>query len=872
MRPKHLTISGWGPYKEVNSIDFTRLDGHGIFLITGPTGAGKTTIFDAICFALYGVMSGEIREKNSVRSDFCDADTKTYVELVMEHAGKEYRIYRNPEYARQKKRKGGKQDFTIERENGILYLQGGSVIEGSQEVTRRIQEILVLDYKQFKQISMLAQGEFAKLLTASGKEKMTIFREIFGTGILDKFSSLLNAKSKKLYGQVMEIRHKLEENIRLIQTQDEKLQEEIADKNPNYERIIKELEALEKEEKERLASVNEQQDKLEKELQELFSMRALKLEENQQLERLLYEKEKLVEIEAQGQKYQQLESELIPAKKALALEPLQKELSYASQTLKKCQEEEQLLQEELLEWKKEWEQKKPVYEKKESILEFLEKKEQLQKTLEELESLKKSINGIEEEMELLQKDYLKLEQLRDESRKLYEDEDRKYKRAAVGIAARMVKEGEPCPVCGSLEHPLVAVSQDTIPDEKELEGLQKKYKKREEELVQLFGKITGLQGQMENEKKNLDNLEEKRNGILQTLENKRGEAELFSFVQSEAAKKRLEEITTRCVWLLAMIPEREQQLEKNRGEMKKLLEEENKSRKKFSNAILEQGFESMEQYQNSMLSVAKIEEMEKKLREYQDKLLAVGELISHLEKNKKIEKPHDMTEVEEQLLKKQDEKAAGQKLIREMQVNLLEWKKYRKAIQEKIKKLDKLEEEYGVIKDLAQTSLGVNPKRVMFEQYVLASYFEEILEAANLRFSKMTGGRFEMSRVEEVSDKRTKDSLEIQVLDFYTGKYRSVKTLSGGETFKCSLALALGMSDVIQGFHGGIRVDTLFIDEGFGALDEESLDQACDALISMAGKDRLIGIISHVAELKEKINSQIEIEKTNSGSKMKIMI
>ena len=176
------------------------------------------------------------------------------------------------------------------------------------------------------------------------------------------------------------------------------------------------------------------------------------------------------------------------------------------------------------------------------------------------------------------------------------------------------------------------------------------------------------------------------------------------------------------------------------------------------------------------------------------------------------------------------------------------------------------------MKDLENMAAGNNPRRLVFEQYVLATYFEEILRAANLRFLKMTGGRYEMSRVGEVGDGRVKDNLEIQVLDYYTGKYRSVRTLSGGESFKASLSLALGMSDVIQAMNGGIRVDTLFVDEGFGALDEESLDQACNTLMSLAEKNCLIGVISHVPELRNRIDKQLIIEKTSSGSRVKNVV
>lgn len=215
MKPEKLIISGWGPYKDKIEIDFIKFEGKGLFLVTGATGAGKTTIFDAITYALYGSLSGDMREKNSVRSDFADPDTPTFVELFMQHDGKEYHILRNPEYVRRRKRvKNGA--LTKEKENAVLYLPDGHVLEGIREVNAKVQEILVLDYQQFKQITMIAQGEFARLLTAPPKDKTRIFRDIFGTGIYEQFTQALRAKSGELYGKVMEQRHKLEEDVNML--------------------------------------------------------------------------------------------------------------------------------------------------------------------------------------------------------------------------------------------------------------------------------------------------------------------------------------------------------------------------------------------------------------------------------------------------------------------------------------------------------------------------------------------------------------------------------------------------------------------------------------------------------------------------------
>ncbi|HAB62069.1 MAG TPA: SMC family ATPase, partial [Lachnospiraceae bacterium] len=195
-----------------------------------------------------------------------------------------------------------------------------------------------------------------------------------------------------------------------------------------------------------------------------------------------------------------------------------------------------------------------------------------------------------------------------------------------------------------------------------------------------------------------------------------------------------------------------------------------------------------------------------------------------------------------------------------------------KSMKEKLAKRSSLEEEYGIVKQLDNMTKGNNPDRLVFEQYVLASYFEDILNAANLRLLIMTNSRYELLRSTGVSDARKKDSLDIEVLDHYTGKKRSVKSLSGGESFKAALSLALGMSDIIQSYAGGIEIDTLFIDEGFGTLDVESLEQALETLSKLTEKNRLIGIISHVNELKERINNQIVVERGKQGSTLEMKV
>ena len=322
----------------------------------------------------------------------------------------------------------------------------------------------------------------------------------------------------------------------------------------------------------------------------------------------------------------------------------------------------------------------------------------------------------------------------------------------------------------------------------------------------------------------------------------------------------------------AQIKEKRSQLAKDEEEGKEQEEKVKILEETFEKKYTDAGFSSREEYEASVRTAAELEKMEEKLNNYYSKVQAIENLIGHLEEETKGGIEQDVEGLKEQLKEKNTGKKQALKLLNEKNHNLQETKKIVKSLKEKEKQFHILSQEFGIVKDLDNMASGNNARRLVFEQYVLAGYFEEILRAANIRLAKMTDGRFELSRMEEISDGRTKDNLEMQVFDYYTGKYRSVKTLSGGEAFKASLALALGMSDVIQGYSGGIRVDTLFVDEGFGALDSESLDQACRTLQSLVEKDRLIGIISHVPELTEKIEKQIIITKTNVGSTVRVVV
>lgn len=891
MKPEKLIVSGWGPYKNRMEIDFTVFDGRGLFLVTGATGAGKTTIFDAITYALYGNLSGQMRDKSSVRSDFADADTPTFVELSMSHARKQYRIIRNPEYVRPRKR-GKEGALTREKENAVLYLPDGSVIEGVREVNAAICEILVLDYAQFKQITMIAQGEFARLLTAAPKDKMRIFRDIFGTGIHEQFTQRLRIKAGAFYDKVKEQRHKLEEDIRFLLAEAlGERQEALAgllelteERYWNYAAIAKELALIERQAKGKEKALQKECDSLQLQNEKLTGEATAKRLENEQIDNLRQAEETLRQLTEQKAEIEEKAYRLKKARAAEALLPLRMNRQADEAALNAYRKKEAGLSAE----------REKLLVQREELLFYGRKKEELQQYLElcrQLAELKKKEAEEETEYknacrkwEAAKAVFLEKEGEYEAKKEAYARADKAYRRAVVGIAARMLKAGEPCPVCGSVEHPHPAGIEPGLPSEEEYKRLKEELESAEQALRKEQQNTALLRALKEERKRQLADgrnrveelaeREEAAGMILKgtAMEREFGGAMLLKQAPYEEKAAYIRAKTERLAQTEGMLTTGEGQLVQAAKDIRIGEQKAGESRKTLQEAFFKEGFATEEECRAADLQKSEMAGLEAEIQAYAEKLSAAGGLKEHLGKTVKSRKKHDLTALLDSLEECRGKLSLEQEKRRHAHFFLEEVKKTKAQYAEKMKKIEAAEEEYGYVKDLENLASGNNAKRLVFEQYVLAGYFEEILRAANLRFFKMTGGRYEMSRVEEAGDGRVKDSLEIQVMDYYTGKQRSVKTLSGGESFKASLSLALGMSDVIQAMNGGIRVDTLFIDEGFGALDSESLDQACEALTNLAKRSRLTGIISHVPELRERIDSQIIVEKTNSGSSVKIHV
>ena len=752
MKPLSLTLCGWGPYKEKQTVDFERLSGEGLFLITGPTGAGKTTIFDGIAFALYGEVSGSIREKDSLRSDFAAPETPTYAELIFTHKGRQYKAVRNPKYDRPKMRGEG---YTTELENGQLYCGEELLASGSQTVTERIEVLLGLDYRQFKQISMIAQGEFQQLLTSSSKEKTQIFRDIFQTRLYDSIASVLSFQVKKLYASIEEIKHRADEIASTIRVEDDSFQALLEKKNRNYDKILKAADG----EQERLEQEKKVLDKAWQEMEAEYKKTVQQVEQWKNKNLLI----------------QQYED--------------------GCASLEKMRAERDLLAAEVKQLEKEY-KKLPGRKKR------LDETRELIRLLNSQKKLLAQWRQQQKKLRSKQEEYLRLDADAKQKKLKYESLDDLYKKAAAGILALDLKEGVPCPVCGSKDHPAPARVEKDVPSELQVKKAKEAYEtawaqavNAQTEAASLVGAQASLAEGLKDwdlsdggEAAELKVSERVRNLESEALEEQKAVSGCESGYQD--GKLRLERLKSTCTQLRSTL---KAPREKNKMDV-----------------------ESLSQ---------RVNELEQKRR---DAAKQRASYLARLENNKKA----------------------------------------LDVLRERLSEKAKLEAVYGSLREVERAANGYNNRNLVFGQYVLSVYLDDILRAANQRLTAMTEGRYELYRLPVTKDRRSREGMELEVLDQYTGRKRSVKSLSGGETFKAALALALGTSDVVQQFAGGIQVETLFVDEGFGALDEESLSQAVQILTTLSGGSRMIGIISHVEELKERIEHQIIVEKTHQGSRI----
>lgn len=1050
-------MSAFGPYAEKVEIDFSKFESKGLFLISGDTGAGKTTIFDAICFALYGQTSGKFKDTKNLRSEYAKETTETYVEFYFTHQSRAYHVWRRPGYERKKKRGSG---VTLINENAIFYSDDAAPIEGQKQVGKVIKELLRIDEKQFKQIAMIAQGEFWSLLNAKTEERTKILRTIFQTEGYNKIEYKLKDRMDESYSQKIKTENSIVQYFRDIVIDGEsELSEELMELQEraiksasawNLEEIINLIKKVIESDKNKLEhaksdldGIKEQYDKSREALvtaetnnsfiqkfQELNKRKEIldKHKEEMAQKETLLAKQKLATIEVNPiyllwkekkdsilQKERQIEENKVRVNVARQnvteaarkleeaektrpeAEKLQKIVDKISDEREKYEQRDQL-NVEIKQLEKEAEgflNQEQSLNKREARLE--EQIRIYKDTIEDLKNmpnewtkaeilgnqyqgLLKEINQIlgsriperrrkKQEVTGKQEAYATASKAYDQAITARREAERGLDAYWAGILAEGLEEGAKCPVCGSLHHPELKKRSNTDITEEQLENLKNQEAKLQKEESdanaearaafaelnlleqtlqeeirsclesdllatskkdeesnhdQLVEEIqyaktivkekieqnTELQERLKREtetlskaEKNLKTAQEEETPRLkkekEELEHRK-QTNVREKEKKEAIRKTLSELTFD-QWETAKFKREQAEKEKTRilEQMKRFdvakknadqqfasesatlqtlietlameREEETERKQSLADTMKEKGFPSVEEMQSFILSEKEMAKVEEEVSNYKQNVNINRAQLKDAEENAKGRELVDIEMLKEKRDLQQKEWNEKSKAFHTIENRLHGNEERLGKIKSQENALEKVRKESDICTRLYNLVKGKTGNgKITLEQYIQASGFDGMIVAANRRLLPMSDGQYELYRQENSLGKQSSTFLDLEVLDHSTGRRRPVGNLSGGESFQASLSLALGLSDTISRNLGGIQMDALFIDEGFGTLDRKSIESAMDILIHLSGTNKLVGIISHREELMENIPQQIRVKKTNQGSDLAV--
>lgn len=918
MRPLKITMSAFGPYAGEVTLDMQKLGKSGIYLITGDTGAGKTTVFDAISYALYGEASGNYRENTTLRSKYASADTPTFVELEFEYNNEIYKINRNPEYPRPNKRGEG---FTKQSANAELVMPDGSVITKIKEVSAKVEEIIGINKNQFSQIAMIAQGDFRKLLNCETNERSKIFRKIFKTepyhNIEIKLSSLFNElkrnREKEKSGIEQYINQlKCNENDTLsleleraksgdVLIEDViKLAGEIINKDTlEYTKTQKNIESI-NEEIEKINS-NIKLYKNQEATKKAYAKASAKLEE---LKTKCNDCEKAYKsAEAQRERLDDLTRKinLINSKmpKYDELKSLENSLKEKTQSFEKSNNLLKLKQQEITSLEKEIDEKSKALEEVKGADLLAQKltvqKEEINKKAEALKELKTEIDRCKAEQKNLKNAQSFAKSALDEYGALENEYNQIYIaffNEQAGIIADELKDGERCPVCGSTTHPNLARKSENAPSQADVESLQKLAKKAQEKADKARDTASALKSRFDEITANVksaakklfgtdDNVFDNYNSNINALKKEYDDTlallktanEKLNFYQKldkeipkiqETQKSLSDEIST----LNTQKASDEAFISENTKRVISI-----KSELDFESADLAK--DKLKEYTNLSSDIKNaIEKSKNDFDDIKSKYDTQKGTKASLENALKEFKEIDLASLNEKSLKLNEHKKDVDKTAKLLYSRIDSNKSLVDDISEKRDILKEYDDKYVWLKALSETANGdiSGKEKITLETFVQMTYFDSIIRKANIRLLTMSDGQYELVRRSDAETLKKNEGLALDVIDHFNASLRSVSTLSGGESFMASLCLALGLSDEIQSSNGGIKLDTMFVDEGFGSLDGEALDRALSALTSLSQGNRLVGIISHVDALRDRIDNKIVITKDRTiGSNAQII-
>lgn len=925
MKPLKLTMSAFGSYAGKNVIDFTGQQ-QGIFLITGDTGAGKTTIFDAITYALYNQTSGGERNGNMMRSQYAQPETETYVELEFLYRGQTYRVRRNPDYKITKTLKNGKIREQKVPHSVELTLPDGTVFPEKKNATdAKIIEILGLTADQFSQIVMIAQGDFLKLLYTKSDERKMIFSKLFRTDIYWKIQENLRRKS-------MEMDERIQENDRAFEQEKSRIiplpESEELPLDELVERLRERLKDALKEQNLRRANVEELNKKITKyeEINKLFvSLEKIRRTGKELEARQAESKERRQQIENARKADKVLVAEQQNLRQQQEVEQSAQAIAKMTETLANDQEMFETLktqqQEAEAKQKREaadiqkkmlaLEQSFPSYE---ALQNARSEEQQAKKVWEDLgkiseESFHKKKAGIaalkeqqkrqEQVVEQTKKNWEQTSLSASESAKHYEHMYEAFLKEQAGILAENLSAGCPCPVCGSTVHPDPAKLSDHAVTELEVEQAKKTRAAAEEKRDLAYAAFEAEK----TEKQKLAQAVEKEEAdfvLAQTIaKQQRKEAEqnyvslqkIAEQIREKLVYPSLAEAKKQYAAMQKALEAAEQEIERKRQKVselaeamntlkgQKLAEEENqktskklaaKTEKEYAKLLEKSGFVSEETYHLAILPERSRSKLEREEKEYESQCLRQQSEQKLLEKQVSGKTYTDTTELNEQLKAEKQALKEAEKTYMELHTAYENDRSVLQNCAVYLEKGKKLESEDQVIKSLSKTANGrlSGSAKIDFETYIQRQYFKQIIHEANKRLLTMSNHQFILKLKEEASTgRKTNEGLDLSVYSLVTDSERDVKTLSGGESFLAALAMALGLSDIVERSAGAIHPDMMFIDEGFGSLDAQSRQQAIEVLAELAGDSRMVGIISHVTELKEQIDRKLVVSRTDKGSR-----
>lgn len=925
MKPLKLTMSAFGSYAGKNVIDFTGQQ-QGIFLITGDTGAGKTTIFDAITYALYNQTSGGERNGNMMRSQYAQPEAETYVELEFLYRGQTYHVRRNPDYKITKTLKNGKIREQKVPHSVELTLPDGTVFPEKKNATdAKIIEILGLTADQFSQIVMIAQGDFLKLLYTKSDERKMIFSKLFRTDIYWKIQENLRRKS-------MEMDERIQENDRAFEQEKSRIiplpESEELPLDELVERLRERLKDALKEQNLRRANVEELNKKITKyeEINKLFRSLEKIRQTGKELEaRQAESKERRQQIENARKADKVLVAEQQNLRQQQEVEQSAQAIAKMTETLANDQEMFESLKTQLQESEAKQKREAADIQKKmlaleqsfpsyEALQNARSEEQQAKKVWEDLgktseESFHKKEAGIaalkeqqkqqEQVVEQTKKNWEQTSLGASESAKHYEHMYEAFLKEQAGILAENLSAGCPCPVCGSTVHPDPAKLSDHAVTELEVEQAKKTRAAAEEKRDLAYAAFEAEK----TEKQKLAQAVEKEEAdfvLAQTIaKQQRKEAEqnyvslqkIAEQIREKLVYPSFAEAKKQYAAMQKALAAAEQEIERKRQKVselaeamntlkgQKLAEEENqktakklaaKTEKEYAKLLEKSGFVSEETYHLAILPERSRSKLEREEKEYESQCLRQQSEQKLLEKQVSGKTYTDTTELNERLKVEKQALKEAEKTYMELHTAYENDRAVLQNCAVYLEKGKKMESEDQVIKSLSKTANGrlSGSAKIDFETYIQRQYFKQIIHEANKRLLTMSNHQFILKLKEEANTgRKTNEGLDLSVYSLVTDSERDVKTLSGGESFLAALAMALGLSDIVERSAGAIHPDMMFIDEGFGSLDAQSRQQAIEVLAELAGDSRMVGIISHVTELKEQIDRQLVVSRTDKGSR-----